>query len=104
VDLLETHAEQGLDLFAVRHRLEQFGPNALTQRTGTSALRRFLTQFTDPLVVIMVVLLTYAGFTQYAFGTESIDVGGWGVIVAVGVAAVLLMERRGWIQRRAHVL
>ena len=34
VDLLETDMEQGLDLFAVKHRQEQFGPNLITQRSG----------------------------------------------------------------------
>ncbi len=54
VDLLETDAEQGLDLFAVKHRLEQFGPNAITQAKGPGALRRLLTQFTDPLILILI--------------------------------------------------
>ncbi|MCX6372041.1 MAG: HAD-IC family P-type ATPase [Actinobacteria bacterium] len=54
VDLLESDAQEGLDLFVVRRRLEQFGPNALTPPKGPSALRRFLQQFLDPLVIILV--------------------------------------------------
>jgi Ca2+-transporting ATPase len=54
VDLLEADADDGLDLFAVKHRREQFGPNALTPAKGPGPLRRFATQFADPLVVILI--------------------------------------------------
>ena len=54
VSLLESDAKEGLDLFAVSHRLAQFGPNALTPPKGPSALRRFLQQFLDPLVIILM--------------------------------------------------
>ena len=54
VDLLETDAEQGLDVFAVKHRREQFGPNAITQRAGPGALERLLSQFRDPLILVLI--------------------------------------------------
>ena len=53
-DLLETDPEQGLDLFTVEHRREQFGANALTPPKGPGALRRLLQQFLDPLVLILM--------------------------------------------------
>ncbi|RPI31232.1 MAG: cation-transporting P-type ATPase, partial [Actinomycetota bacterium] len=54
VDLLETDADQGLGQFAVRHRREQFGANELTPAKGRSALLRFLLQFHNPLIYILV--------------------------------------------------
>ncbi len=55
VDLLETDAAEGLDRFAVEHRRDQFGLNELTPPKGPGPLRRFAMQFTDPLVLILLV-------------------------------------------------
>ncbi len=52
-DLLETNPEEGLGQFAVKHRLEQFGPNALTPAKGRGPLMRFLLQFHNPLIYIL---------------------------------------------------
>ena len=54
-DLLETDREEGLDRFAVEHRRTQFGLNELTPPKGPGPLRRFAMQFTDPLVLILLV-------------------------------------------------
>ena len=54
-DLLETDAAEGLDRFAVEHRRAQFGLNQLTPPKGPGPLRRFAMQFTDPLVLILLV-------------------------------------------------
>ncbi len=54
-DLLETDREEGLDRFAVEHRRAQFGLNQLTPSRGPGPLRRFAVQFTDPLVLILLV-------------------------------------------------
>ena len=35
-ELLETDPSNGLDMFAVEHRAEQFGPNAVTVKRGTA--------------------------------------------------------------------
>lgn len=54
VELLETDLERGLDLFEIKHRQERFGPNVLTPRRGKSPLVRFLLQFNNPLVYILL--------------------------------------------------
>jgi len=54
VELLETHADEGLDLFAVSHRRQRCGPNELTPRKGQSAWLRFLLQFHQPLIYILL--------------------------------------------------
>jgi len=55
VELLDSNIERGLDLFEVKHRQERFGLNALTPKKGKSPLMRFLMQFNNPLVIILVV-------------------------------------------------
>ena len=53
--LLETNPDKGLDLFVVKRRQDHFGPNAVTPRKGTGPLLRFLLQFHQPLVHILLV-------------------------------------------------
>ena len=55
LELLESDPHRGLDTFAVRHRQEHFGPNQLTPRKGKSPLVKFLLQFKNPLVFILVI-------------------------------------------------
>lgn len=55
LQILDTDAEKGLDLFEVRHRQEHFGPNRLTPRRKKSPLVRFLQQFNHPLIYILLV-------------------------------------------------
>ncbi len=62
--LLETNLETGLDLFEVKHRREQFGPNELTPREGRSLWVRFLLQFHNPLIYILLA----AGMIKLAMG------------------------------------
>ena len=53
--LLESNLEIGLDRAEVRLRLERFGPNTLTAKLGKSAWLRFLLQFHQPLIYILIV-------------------------------------------------
>ena len=55
VAVLETDVDRGLDLFDIKHRQERFGSNVLTVRKGKSALVRFLLQFNNPLIYILLV-------------------------------------------------
>ncbi len=54
VALLETDLQKGLDIFEVKHRLQRFGPNVLTPKGGKSPLVRFLLQFNNPLIYILL--------------------------------------------------
>src|SRR5512135_2400398 len=54
-DLLDTNVRQGLDLFEIKHRQERFGLNELTPKRGKSPLMRFLLQFNNPLVIILLI-------------------------------------------------
>ena len=55
LELLESHPQQGLDIFEIKHRRERFGPNVLTPKKGASPLVRFLLQFNNPLIYILLV-------------------------------------------------
>jgi cation-transporting ATPase F len=95
LELLETSKEKGLDRFEIEHRQNRFGPNRLTTKAGKSAFVRFLLQFHQPLIyillsaaaitfllqewvdagVILAVVLINAivGFTQEAKAVKAID-------------------------------
>ncbi len=55
VDLLDTDSQAGLDLFEIKHRHEHFGPNQITPRKGKSPFLRFLAQFNNPLIYILLL-------------------------------------------------
>ncbi len=55
LDILDTDSQQGLDIFEVKHRQQRFGFNVLTPKKGKSPLIRFLLQFNNPLVIILLV-------------------------------------------------
>ncbi len=90
-DLLEANQERGLDQFAVRHRLETFGPNAITAQKGQGPLLRFLLQFHQPLIYILI-----ASGLVTAFLGEWVDSG-----VIFGV--VLINAFVGFIQEAKAV-
>lgn len=52
--LLDSDPQSGLDLFEIKHRQERFGPNVLTPKRGKSPLLRFLLQFHNPLIYILL--------------------------------------------------
>jgi cation-transporting ATPase F len=91
VELLDTHAEQGLDRFEIEQRRKHFGPNMLPSRKGRGPLVRFLLQFHQPLVYILV-----------AAGVVTLLLHDWidaGVILAV----VLVNAMIGYLQESKAV-
>jgi cation-transporting P-type ATPase F len=54
IDLLDGNREQGLGLFEVDDRREEFGYNVLTPKKGKGPLIRFLLQFHQPLIYILL--------------------------------------------------
>jgi len=55
VTLLDSDSQAGLDTFEIGHRQERFGRNVLTPKRGKSPLVRFLLQFNNPLIYILLV-------------------------------------------------
>ena len=54
IDLLESDPGKGLDLFDIEDRRQRFGPNTITTKKGRGPLSRFLLQFHQPLVYILL--------------------------------------------------
>ncbi len=53
--ILETNLEKGLDLFEIQHRQDRFGPNAITPKKRKSPFLRFLSQFNNPLIYVLLL-------------------------------------------------
>jgi len=91
LELLESDTERGLDRFAVEHRQREYGENRISAKRETPAFMRFLLQFHQPLVYILIV----SGFIT-AFLGEWVDSG-----VIFGV--VLVNAVIGYIQEAKAV-
>jgi len=86
IELLDTNGESGLDKFEVAGRQERFGANGLTPAKGKSPLQRFLQQFNQALVYILLVAIVV-----------KLALGGY-VDAAVILAVVLLNAVLGFAQ------
>jgi cation-transporting ATPase F len=91
IDLLDSDKVKGLDLFEVEHRRKHFGPNAITGKKGKGPILRFLLQFHQPLIYILLVAGTVTALLQ-----EWVDAG-----VIFGV--VLVNAFIGFIQEAKAV-
>lgn len=61
---LESSARDGLDEKVARARLEQFGPNTVSARGGTPPWKRFLLQFHQALVYILLAAVAVTAVLQ----------------------------------------
>ncbi len=86
LDLLDTNPEKGLDRFEVEERQKNFGANVLTQGKGQGVLLRFLLQFHQALVYILLAAVIIKLF-----------LGAW-VDAGVIFAVVLLNSIIGFVQ------
>ncbi|HQP30643.1 MAG TPA: HAD-IC family P-type ATPase, partial [Deltaproteobacteria bacterium] len=91
LDLLETDRDKGLDLFEIEARRERFGDNAITAKKGKGPLLRFLLQFHQPLIYILLAAAIITALLQ-----EWVDSG-----VIFGV--VLVNALIGFIQEAKAV-
>lgn len=64
IELLETNPQSGLDIFDIKHRQERLGLNTLTPQRGKSPLMRFLLQFHNPLIYILLVASVITAFIK----------------------------------------
>ena len=87
--LLGSDTDKGLDRFEIEDRQRQFGPNAMPIRRGYGPFIRFLSQFHQPLVYILLV----AGATT-AVLHEWIDSGVIFGVVLVNAVIGFVQEAR----------
>ena len=86
LDLLDTSVKTGLDRFEVEERQRKFGPNVLTQRKGKGPFLRFLMQFHQALVYILLAAVVI-----------KLMLGAW-VDAGVIFGVVLLNSVIGFVQ------
>ena len=91
IDLLETDPNKGIDLLEINHRRERFGENVLTAKKSKGPLMRFLLQFHQPLIYILIAAGTVTALLQ-----EWVDAG---VIFGVVIVNALI----GFIQESKAV-
>lgn len=76
--LLESDCEHGLSDEEVDRRQKKYGPNTMSARSGTPAWKRFLQQFNQPLVYILIAASVITALLQ-----EWVDSGViFGVVLA----------------------
>ena len=64
-DLLEVDPENGLTEEIASERLARIGPNSLPRQDGPSLPRRFVSQFSDPLVGLLLVAIVVSLFARW---------------------------------------
>lgn len=55
IDSLESHVETGLTAAVAAQRLEEFGPNELKAEAHSTLLQKFIEQFKDFMIIILVI-------------------------------------------------
>lgn len=87
--LLEVDPRVGLDSDEVLRRQQRFGPNSLTPRPPVPAWLRFLRQFNQPLVYLLLIAAVLAG----VFG-EGVDAGVIFGVVFINAVVGFIQEAR----------
>lgn len=88
-----TDLDHGLSVQAAARRLEQDGPNELRVTPPVSAWRRFLTQFRDPVIYLLLIAMTIA---LAAWVVEGQD--GWPLDAIVIVSILVFNAVLGYLQ------
>lgn len=89
LDLLESDRENGLDIFEVEHRQKRFGTNVITAKKGKGPLMRFLLQFHQPLIYILMAAGIITAFLQ-----EWVDAGVVFGVVMVNAIIGFMQESK----------
>ncbi len=86
IELLDVNFKTGLSLEEVSQRQKEFGPNRVSARRGTPPWKKFLQQFNQPLVYILLIASAVTAFL------------GEGVDSAVIFSVVLINAIVGFLQ------
>lgn len=86
---LKTEPKTGLSIQEAQNRLKQFGPNTLKEKKGKSPLKLLFEQFTNFLVIILIV----ASIVSFLFG-EKVDALMIVAIVVINAIVGFIQEYR----------
>ena len=67
---LRVDPDRGLSFSEVEHRRERYGPNELDAEPPIPAWRRFVAQFRDPLVYLLLAAIVVSLLAWWLEGTE----------------------------------
>ncbi|MHA1576115.1 MAG: cation-translocating P-type ATPase [Candidatus Thorarchaeota archaeon] len=84
---LET-SDKGITETEATTRLEKYGYNELVETGGISPLRMFLSQFTDPMVIILMIAIVISLITTMMPGEH----GESGIIDAIVITAIVIFN------------
>jgi len=59
---LSTSCENGLNSEQVKQLQEKYGPNSLAGKKKTSMLQRFIAQFKDFMIIVLIIAALLSGF------------------------------------------
>ncbi len=82
-------SQKGLSSTEAQTRLDEYGHNELIATGGISPLRMFLSQFKDPMVIILLVAIALSLFAAMVPGSEH---SGGGFIDAAVISAIVLFN------------
>ena len=82
---LKTDIEKGLSSEEAAKRLAEYGPNTLGEEKKVPLWKKFLAQFADAMVIILIAAAALSAYMAYKEGTAE----GW-VDVIVIIAIVIL--------------
>jgi P-type Ca2+ transporter type 2C len=86
---LETDADQGLSAEEARSRLEREGPNELREAPPVPRWRRFVAQFADPLVVLLLAATVISALVWLLEGSHGLPIEAIAILAIVLLNAVL---------------
>ena len=90
---LRTHAQRGLSEEEAKRRLEQDGPNELASEKPVPKWRRFVAQFQDPLVILLLVATAVSVVLWFVERDEALPYEAMAIF-----AVVLLNAALGYFQ------
>ena len=79
-------SDEGLNASEAETRLTKYGYNELVETGGISPLRMFLQQFTDPMVIILLIAILISLLTTTIEGEDS------GIIDAIVISAIVIFN------------
>ena len=104
VDTLDVDPEDGLAESDASARLDLFGPNQLKHRPGPTLVRRFLVQFKDPLVALLLVAIVVSLFAWWSSDESTVPVEAVVIGIIVVANAVIGVWQEGKATRAVEAL
>lgn len=92
---LRTEPDSGLDAGDAKARLQEHGPNELRAERVVPTWRKFLAQFADPLVYLLIAAVVISLIAWIIEGAESLPVDAIVIVVIIVLNAVI-----GFVQER----